>query len=454
MHPVSRIATVLVLTIVICLSSPIASAVAEDLGAFSFGARFGSLGSSNVETLIERNFIAHDANYLERRTEFGQSLHDLARRLAAKQVAGNDMACSNQIFLEAKWLYHYTADWPRLARQLRRLEASLENPDQEFANQQSPEDGSWGVCYDEWFLKVDATFTALLALYAEGKTPEHPITLGNRVKTPDKLIAYLEGLLISNVAKTGVDKRSELSNAATILTSAYFKDYLQAFLEGVKGIPRNLGEYPVESFKSAYKQFLEEWQDPETGYWGAWYRSEDRLFRGTDLSITYHIVAYRRGEVDHWPRIIDTTFRIKSEHYPFGWLHNGTYTNHNNYAVVKIFRYGWPHMTEFQKEKARHEIQKMLNWSLNESLTSDGVFKNGPEFFSSVAADFYFGVSFLDAVGFLDRSKRFWTDDEFDNASALCCKIKQRLAAIGLKAQPAQSAMNRLNGSCAVCPPQ
>ena len=111
-------------------------------------------------------------------------------------------------------------------------------------------------------------------------------------------------------------------------------------------------------------------------------------------------------------------------------------------------------MTEFQKEKARHEIQKMLNWSLNESLTSDGVFKNGPEFFSSVAADFYFGVSFLDAVGFLDRSKRFWTDDEFDNASALCCKIKQRLTAIGLKAQPAQSAMNRLNGSCAVCPPQ
>ena len=111
-------------------------------------------------------------------------------------------------------------------------------------------------------------------------------------------------------------------------------------------------------------------------------------------------------------------------------------------------------MTEFQKEKARHEIQKMLNWSLNESLTPDGAFKTNPEFFSSVAADFYFGVSFLDAIGFWDPSKQFWTDDEFDNASALCCKIKQRLAALGLKAQPAQSAMDRLNGSCAVCPPQ
>jgi hypothetical protein len=54
-----------------------------------------------------------------------------------------------------------------------------------------------------------------------------------------------------------------------------------------------------------------------------------------------------------------------------------------------------------------------------------------PEFFSSVAADFYFGVSFLDAIGFWNPSIRFWTDDKFDNASALCCKIKQRLAALG-----------------------
>ncbi len=455
MHPVSRITAVLVTAVVIGLSPPLALSVADDLGAFSFGPRFESLGGSDVESLIERDFFAYDINYLERKAEFGQLLHDLARRLAAEQMAGNDMACSNQIFLEAKWLYHYTADWSRLDRQLRRLEVSLENPNQEIANRQSPEDGSWGVCYDEWFLKVEATFIALLALYAESKTPEHPITLGDRVNTPDKLIAYLEGLVISNVAKTGVDKRSELGSAATILTSAYFKDYLQTFLaEDVKGIPRNLGEYPVESFKTAYKQFLEEWQDPETGYWGAWYRSEDRFFKSTDLSITYHIVAYRRGDVAHWPRIIDTTFRIKPEPYPYGWLHNGTYIDHHNYDVAKIFRYGWQHMMEFQKEKARQEIQKMLNWSLSESLTPDGVFKNNPEFFSSVAADFYFGVSFLDVIGFWDPSKRFWTDGAFDNASALCCKIKRRLAALGLKAQPAQSAIDRLNGSCAVCPAQ
>lgn len=198
MHPVSRITAVLAMAVVICLASPLASAVADDLGAFSFGARFRSLGGSDVETLIERDFIAYDANYLERKTEFGQPLHDLARRLTAKQMAGNDMACSNQIFVEAKWLYHYTADWPRLDRQLRRLETSLENPDQEFANRQSPEDGSWGVCYDEWFLRVEATFTALLArllptgLASHAPAPE-PRTFAAqaRIPSPPPLLALL-----------------------------------------------------------------------------------------------------------------------------------------------------------------------------------------------------------------------------------------------------------------------
>ncbi len=110
MHPVSRITAVLVTAAVIFLFSPLTLVVADDLGEFSVGARFKSLGGSDVETLIERDFIAYDANYLWRKTEFGQPLHELARRLAAKQMAGNDMACSNQIFLEAKWLYHYTAD--------------------------------------------------------------------------------------------------------------------------------------------------------------------------------------------------------------------------------------------------------------------------------------------------------------------------------------------------------
>ena len=35
------------------------------------------------------------------------------------------MECSNEIYLEAKWLHRYTADWHRLDRRLDDLDKSL-----------------------------------------------------------------------------------------------------------------------------------------------------------------------------------------------------------------------------------------------------------------------------------------------------------------------------------------
>ncbi|MFB3111063.1 MAG: hypothetical protein ACE10G_03425, partial [Gemmatimonadales bacterium] len=130
-----------------------------------------TISGSELEALIERDFIAYDPNYLEQRRVFGERLHELASRLAEIQATGNPMECSNQIFLEAKWLYHYTAYWERLDRQLERLAQSLNEPKQHFAAKQSPEDGSWGVCHDEWFLKLEATYSALLDLYDKGGRP-------------------------------------------------------------------------------------------------------------------------------------------------------------------------------------------------------------------------------------------------------------------------------------------
>ena len=79
--------------------------------------------ASGVETqrLIERDFMAFDPAYKARRVLAGERLQALAERLAAVQATGNAMACSNQIFLESKCLYPYTADWPR-------LEAGLDRP--------------------------------------------------------------------------------------------------------------------------------------------------------------------------------------------------------------------------------------------------------------------------------------------------------------------------------------
>ena len=96
------------------------------------------------------------------------------------------MACSNQIFLETKWLYHYTADWARLEAGLDRLEESLGNLDQAFAAEQSPEDGSWGPCHEEWFHKAEATFLGAHDLMERGQEPKYPISL------------FVQGLFLTN----------------------------------------------------------------------------------------------------------------------------------------------------------------------------------------------------------------------------------------------------------------
>lgn len=407
---------------------------------------------NDMKGLIERDFVAFDPAYRKRKAIYGERLHALAERLASVQSTGNEMACSNQIFLEAKWLYHSTADWARLESQLNRLEESLRELDQAFAKQQSPEDGSWGICHDEWFHKAEATFLAAHELMKKGEAPRYPIRLFDRLDTPLKLMIYLEGLLISDIAVTGRDNRAELGGMTTLMSMVYFKDYLQEYLnEEVKGIPRSQGIYPLISMQTAYEDFLLDWQDKETGYWGAWYRSEGKLFKSADLSMTYHTISYRRGDVDHWQNIIDTTLAIKSEPYPYGWMHDGRLNNHNNYDVVRILRYGWPYMTAEQKARADDELHEMLVWSLNESLRPDGSFRTDPTFFSSVAADYYFGVSFFDEIGFFDGSRRFWTEKDFPNATYLCCLIKNRLAASGLDGPHVQGAAEKLNKSCAAC---
>jgi hypothetical protein len=411
-----------------------------------------AVAGPEIERLITRDFIAYDPNYLQHKAVYGGRLHALAHELATIQATGNEIACSNQIYLESKWIYHYTADWPRLDRLLSRLAASLRVPDQNFALRQSPKDGLWGVCYDEWFLKVGATFEELEELYEDGRAPKYPIRGLNRINSPLKLRTYLQSLLISDIATSGRNNRDELGAMAALLAAEYFKAYLQEFLkEWVPGIPRNQGIYHASDFAAVYEDFLMGWQNPETGYWGAQYRSNGRVYVSADLSITYHTIAYRRGQVDHWPEIIKTTLRIKNEPYPFGWMEHGHLNNHNNYDVARILRYGWPYMTPEERRRSAEEIRAMLLWTLNDSLMPDGSFKIDLTFFDSLAADYYFGVSFLDEVGFWDPQKRFWGEASFLDAPALCCLIKSRLCQLQLDQSEADDALEKLKRSCGTC---
>lgn len=403
----------------------------------------------DFKSLIREQFIAYDPDYMAHEAAYGARLDQMAERLVAAQSNGQSLECSHQIFLEAKWLHRYTAHWDRLENTLERLDDSLGDPDQAFAARQSPADGCWGACFEQWFLKLEATIMSLGTLVRNGESPRYEIKEAGFVNTYPKLLAYLQGLLFSEIANTGVDHRGELSSITATISQGLFKVYLR---DGMVEHARGPGaEDRYRTLSVAYDFFLRGWQNPKTGYWGAWYRVDGDIYKADDLSVTYHNISYRRGNVEHWPQIIATTRAIRDKPYPYGWLHRGQYNNHNNYDVAKIYRFGWPHVGEEERAHVRKEIQAMLDWSLAESITPEGRFKTDSSFSNSLADEYYFGVSFFDVIGYWQEKKRFWTDQRVEGADAMCCSIKQRLTELGLKSWASRGAMERLEDNCQSC---
>jgi hypothetical protein len=241
------------------------------------------------------------------------------------------------MLVEAEWLLNYTAEWAKLDRQLTAIEHSLGRRDQSFALRQAP-DGSWGGCYNAWFERIDATvdFLADISMHDDGSPPklQYPLEILRRIDSPQVLLPQLYTLQLSQIAKTGVYQREELNALEGALSQLLFKEKLRTLLQA------NGASFVDEAYVDAYRRFLDDTQDPILGYWGPWLMSGDEIIRTADLSQTYHIVAYRKGAVNHWPQIIETTLAIKDLPYPFGWRRNGQYSNHNNYDVVRILRLG------------------------------------------------------------------------------------------------------------------
>ncbi len=163
-------------------------------------------------------------------------------------------------------------------------------------------------------------------------------------------------------------------------------------------------------------------RDPDTGYWGTWYKTGDHITRTTGLSLTFHIISYLKGDVTDWPKVIETTLAIKDKRYPNGWLSHRGYANHHNMDVVVLFRYGWKYATPTQQMAIRAEFHKMLDWCLTESLQTDGSFRERDQ--ESLEESQYFGTAFLARLGYFDRTRRFWTDEEFPGAQ----EAKQNIA--------------------------
>jgi hypothetical protein len=118
--------------------------------------------------------------------------------------------------------------------------------------------------------------------------------------------------------------------------------------------------------------------------------------------------------------------RIKNDTYPNGWLDSDGMTNHNNYDVATLFKWGWPQMRADQREAASAEIAEMLDWCLSRSILPDGTVQP-TESGDSVPDNYYFAAAFLDTIGYFDAGKRFWTGETLPDGSKLREQLRQRV---------------------------
>jgi hypothetical protein len=356
-------------------------------------------------------------------------LRSLEARLDREEACGGDTSCLRQGLGELRWRLEYTADTARARATLERIRALARLPISPSALIPD-EEGSYGACTDVWFLKLDASVDHLLHAPALNDKPPRFL---DRINDAERLENYLDSLLISRLAKDGIDHRKELNLATADLLRLILWHRPKSYVWD----PR---------LETVIRRFVGDWQDPVTGFFGATYEIAGRRFRTTDLSLTFHMARYLDGGIGYWPELIDTLIRIRGERYPNGWLDEDGMTNHNNYDVATLIQLGWPMMREDQRRRVRAELDRLVGWCLATAIAPDGrvVARAKSE---SLAESYYFTVAFLATVGYFDPTKRFWTDRAFPEALLLQDQLARHVSRLNQGDPMTRMALERLSRS-------
>ena len=120
------------------------------------------------------------------KARFNPELEPLYAEMTKRQDAGDDVTCSLQIYREAHWLVNYTADAERAQQRVEALRESLKEKDQSWALAQSPDDGSWGACYEAWVYRLWSSVDPLKQLQAEGRKPDYALAFLDPVDHPGR----------------------------------------------------------------------------------------------------------------------------------------------------------------------------------------------------------------------------------------------------------------------------
>jgi hypothetical protein len=358
---------------------------------------------------------------VELRHAIEPEIRALGIRLDSEEAQGHDASCLRQILRELRWRLEYTANEDAICANSGRLrDLAAITPSRRKDS-----------CTNVWFLKLDESIDHMLApdFDDHGKPP----TFLDRINDPTRLRDYLESLLVSRPAEDGVDRRKELNFA----TADLFRLILW----------RRPPNYPWDPrLETVVRDFVAEWQDPTTGFFGAVYLIDGRRLRTVDLSLTFHMARYLEGRIGYWPELIDTLLAIRDDRYPYGWLDENGLSNHNNYDVAVLFQLGWPHMQPDQRGRAAEELERLTDWCLTTAIAMDGAIRARAAS-ESLPESYYFAVAFLDAVGFFEPAKRFWTDRAFPEAAAIRTQLERQLLALPQSHPMVRMARERLSPS-------
>jgi len=450
-----RLVSVFIITLTIAVSH--SGVAGENLEQRLVGWRDHSttISGNAARVLIEKQFTAFDPNYSFKKKRFGPEITAAATAIAENEWQGRAVPCSRQIYLEAKWLWSYTAFFDQLTELLKAFPESLKVGDQSFTNLQSPSDGGWGVCYRRMVHRLDATVSALEELHSRDEGPEYALRLYPEIKSGAQFEHAVESLILSDIQATGENLRGTLNSVITSLGRVHLRHHWREFIE--HRVRAHLHEQlpgGVPEVEARIVQFIDDWQDPDTGFWGAWYRDGDEIYRTSDLSITFHIVAYRNGQVDRKVAIGEHLLASKYEDYPYGWFKDGRMSNHNNYDVVKILRLIWGDLTPGLQDKFRTEIKNMTIWALRSSLQRDGSVEFYPTMFESASAEYYYLVSFLEEIGYWNADGQFWIGGDVreipysDDAHRVCSSIKRSFDQRRFQDGPSLATRRKLARGC------
>lgn len=269
-------------------------------------------------------------NYDAERAKRKKELKRLEKVVSESEERGEEVACASQISNEVSWLLGYTADFSRIDKRLADLRVELaKKPILRKPDTQNPKDGAWGNCFEEWFFKLSLSGDHLLEMAEKHKSPRYHPKFLERVNSAEKLQSYLDSILITDLQSEKKINRRELNESTSSLVRLILK------------LPAATFKFQPNLKETMLSFVNDHWRDSNTGYWGAWYKMSDgSIFKTNDLSMTFHMASYLKGDVKDLDKVFTTTLEIRKGAYPLGWLEDGHYENHHNYDVVRLLRYG------------------------------------------------------------------------------------------------------------------